>query len=121
MSATLTISPPARKFFEGIDLNHVYDEKVLALLTPEGFNDAVQFVFQNSETRKFEKDCYEEVEVIFEHWFGYRRYEDYNSYKSSYHQIKSRQKKKNRSPERLPIFPDYWPVGYHSPDNCDDE
>lgn len=110
MEALLNISPPAQEFFEGCDLNMIYPEKVRAMLTPDGFNELVQYIYQHSE--KVETRCYEEAEEIFERFYGYRRYEDYNSYKSSYHQIKSRARKKNLVPEELPMFPDYWPENY---------
>lgn len=114
----MTISPPAKEFFEGVDLNFVYDDKIRAMLTPEGFNEVVQYIYQKS--LDYEHQCYEEAETIFENFYGYRRYEDYNSYKSSYHQIKTREKKKNTEPERLPMFPDYWPKGHELDEGHDD-
>ena len=82
-----------QSFFKGCHPKEPYDADVLALLDPEGFNEFVQHIYHNSEM--VETKCYEKAEELFNHYFKRRRYEDYNSYKSSYHQVRTlkRQKK----------------------------
>ena len=100
----MKLLPQAEEYFEGCHLQASLPERVQALLTPEGFNDFVQHIYQNSDM--VETKCYQYAEDYFFHIFGCQRYEDYNSYKSSFHQIMSRKRELNK-PKLLPMFPDY--------------
>jgi hypothetical protein len=94
------------RFVEGCHPDQPYPEKLLLLQTPDGFNNLVQHIYQSTE--KVERLCYLDAEEYFFYLFGRNRYEDYNSYKSSYHQVKSRLRMKKRNQfQALPMFPEY--------------
>lgn len=78
-----------------------YPREVLRLMEPEGFNEFVQHIYHHSGI--VETKAYEKAEEVYEEFYGKRRYEDYNSYKSSFHQIKTREYKK-RHAEAQPLF-----------------
>jgi len=104
MDSKLQISDQASQFLGHIKIS-CYPDEVKGLQNPAGFNALVQFIYHNS--KKFEYLCYEEAESIFEHYFGQRKYEDYNSYKSSLHQIMTRARRKKAKPQPLPLFTNY--------------
>jgi hypothetical protein len=58
-----------------------YPDNVKALLTPEGFEQAFHTLF-GSDAYKTRESCYEVLECEFEHLFGRRKYEDYNSFRN---------------------------------------
>jgi hypothetical protein len=58
-----------------------YPPEVLALQTPEGFEQAFHVLF-GSDTYKTRALCYEDLEAEFEHLYGRRKYEDYNSFRN---------------------------------------
>lgn len=100
----MNLIPQAESYFEGCHLQKPLPAKVQELLTPEGFNEFVQCIYQQSEWK--ETKCYEYAENYFQYIFGYPRYDSYNSYKSSFHQIMSR-RNHERKERVLPMFPDY--------------
>lgn len=55
------------------------DIKIIALLTPEGFDQ--RFWEVASETKTY-KEAYELVEKEYQHNFKQRRYSDYNSFRN---------------------------------------
>tara|TARA_R100001440_G_scaffold74743_2_gene100558 strand:+ start:681 stop:887 length:207 start_codon:yes stop_codon:yes gene_type:complete len=55
------------------------DIKIIALLTPEGFDE--RFWSEASNTKTY-KQAYENVEKDFEKYFQRRKYSDYNSYRN---------------------------------------
>jgi len=64
--------------------------KILALLTPNGFDD--RFWEYAKETKTY-VEAYEKTEIEYEKHFGKRKYSDYNSYTTSRNK---RLKKHNR-------------------------
>jgi hypothetical protein len=64
--------------------------KILALLTPNGFDD--RFWKYAKETKTY-VEAYEKTEIEYEKHFGKRKYSDYNSYTTSRNK---RLKKHNR-------------------------
>ena len=54
--------------------------KILALLTPNGFDD--RFWKYAKETKTY-VEAYEKTEIEYEKHFGKRKYSDYNSYTTS--------------------------------------
>ena len=66
------------------------DLKILALLTPNGFDD--RFWKYAKETKTY-VEAYEKTEIEHEKHFGKRKYSDYNSYTTSRNK---RLKKHNR-------------------------
>ena len=64
--------------------------KILALLTPNGFDD--RFWKYAKETKTY-VEAYEKTEIEYEKHFGRRKYSDYNSYTTSRNK---RLKKHNR-------------------------
>ena len=56
------------------------DLKILALLTPNGFDD--RFWKYAKETKTY-VEAYEKTEIEYEKHFGKRKYSDYNSYTTS--------------------------------------
>ena len=64
--------------------------KILALLTPNGFDD--RFWEYAKETKTY-VESYEKTEIEYEKHFGKRKYSDYNSYTTSRNK---RLKKHNR-------------------------
>ena len=64
--------------------------KILALLTPNGFDD--RFWEYAKETKTY-VEAYEKTEIEYEKHFGRRKYSDYNSYTTSRNK---RLKKHNR-------------------------
>lgn len=100
----MNLIPQAESYFEGCHLQKPLPAKVQELLTPEGFNDFVQTIYQ--ATTWPETQCYEYAENYFQYIFGYPRYDSYNSYKSSFWQI-MRRKSESKKDRYLPMFPDY--------------
>ena len=56
------------------------DLKILALLTPNGFDDRF---WKNAKETKTYVEAYEKTEIEYEKHFGKRKYSDYNSYTTS--------------------------------------
>ena len=54
--------------------------KILALLTPNGFDD--RFWKYAKETKTY-VEAYEKTEIEYEKHFGKRKYSDYNSYRGA--------------------------------------
>ena len=55
------------------------DSKIIALLTPDGFDERF---WDNAAQSKTYKIAYEKVEQEYESYFGKRKYSDYNSYRN---------------------------------------
>ena len=104
MQREVELTEEAVIYFNGEHQKDPLPEKIQALLTPHGFNEYVQHIYQNSN--KLEIECYNIAEDYFHHVFGKKRYEDYNSYKSSYHQVRTKMMKAFRERE-TPLFPEY--------------
>jgi hypothetical protein len=101
----MKITSEIERYIEGCH-PQPYSEKILNLQNPEGFNDLVQHIYQS--TNKVESLCYQDAEEYFYYLYGRDRYENYNSYKSSFHQVKSRARNKNKNQSQpLPMFPEY--------------
>ena len=56
------------------------DLKILALLSPNGFDERF---WKNSKDSKTYMEAYEKTEIEHEKHFGKRKYSDYNSYTTS--------------------------------------
>lgn len=54
------------------------DSKIIALLTPEGFDERF---WDNASKYKTYKKAYEKLEDEYKTYFGKRKYSDYNSYR----------------------------------------
>ncbi|MBC8266362.1 MAG: hypothetical protein H8E84_05290 [Flavobacteriales bacterium] len=63
--------------------------KILALLSPNGFDDRF---WKNCKSEKTYKAAYEKTEKEFEEHFGKRKYSDYNSYRGARDKRIKRQK-----------------------------
>ena len=100
----MDLIPEAETFFEGQCLKQPLPGKVQELLTPEGFNSFIQTIYHS--TNWPETQCYQYAEHYFQYIFGYRRYDSYNSYKSSFWQI-MRRKTHHKKSRDLPLFPNY--------------
>jgi hypothetical protein len=57
-----------------------YPPEVLALQTPEGFEQAFWNLYTSSEWKSRER-CFELLSDEFEHLYGYRKYSEYNSFR----------------------------------------
>ncbi|MCO6358199.1 hypothetical protein [Roseivirga pacifica] len=111
MSTALTTIPEVSHYLPNVEHVPVYGPEILELMQPDGFNEMVQYIYQKTGAK--ETEAYEEAEKVYEHFFSCRRYEDYNSYKSSFHQVRKRLHQARRVLEPLPLFPkDKWPEGY---------
>ena len=55
------------------------DLKIIALLTPEGFDKRFR---SNAAKTKTYKEAYEQVEEEYQKYFLSRKYSDYNSYRN---------------------------------------
>ena len=55
------------------------DFKILALLSPNGFDERF---WKNSKDSKTYLEAYEKTEKEFENHFGKRKYSDYNSFRN---------------------------------------
>lgn len=98
-------SAEATDFFKGGLPPSPYPTELMSLLHPKVFNDFVQHIYHSAEPKKVETRCYEEAEAVFKKFFGRRRYEDYNSYKSSFHQIMTRRRQIARA-KQIQMFPE---------------
>jgi hypothetical protein len=58
-----------------------YPAEVKALLTPQGFENAFHNLW-GSDAFQTRENCYETLEAEYEHLFGLRKYEDYNSFRN---------------------------------------
>jgi hypothetical protein len=56
------------------------DLKILALLSPNGFDERF---WNNCKKTKTYKEAYEKTEKEFQNYFGKRKYSDYNSYRGA--------------------------------------
>lgn len=64
-----------------------YPQEILDLQTLEGFENQF-WILWGTDAYKSQKACYEDLECHHEHFYGKRRFEDYNSFKvqlSKYH------------------------------------
>lgn len=71
-----------------------YPQEILDLQTPEGFEQQFHILW-GTDAYKSREACFEDLSAHYEHFYGQRRYEDYNAFRNCLSYRKKKNKKAN--------------------------